>query len=261
MRLARLSLVILLSVAPAAQVWAGDGGATASASASVSIKADVSAKGTTQAAAGDTAYAAGKFEVALAAYGEGFAATRDSAFIYAMAQAHKALGHKDEAQAMFKMYLAASGTAALKYKTDAEAQAGVAAKGAVAGVGGVLGKVKDTTTKVVADVGGGVYSAAKVSISAGVDASAKASAKAGDEAYAAGKYEDAAKSYAAAYASSQQAAALYAQAQAKAQAGHAIEARGALAGYLAAQPSGTYAKDAKTLMLASKSCCDVDSAS
>jgi hypothetical protein len=40
----------------------------------VSIKADVNAKAQAQAAAGDAAYAAGKFDAALAAYGEGFAA-------------------------------------------------------------------------------------------------------------------------------------------------------------------------------------------
>ena len=62
-----------------------------------------------QAAAGDTAYAAGSFGAALDAYGEGFAKTRDAAFVYAMAECHKQLGHKDDAKQMFSMYLAASG--------------------------------------------------------------------------------------------------------------------------------------------------------
>ncbi len=244
-RFSRIALV-LASLAVASPSFA-DGG---KASATISIKADVSAKGTAQATSGDAAYAAGKFDVALAAYGAGFATARDSAFIYAMAECHKALGHKDDAQAMFKMYLGASNSATAKYKGDAEAEMGVVAKGSKSAVGGVLGSVKDTTTKIVTDVGGGVYSVAKVSISSSVSASAKASAKAGDDAYAAGKFEDAAKSYAEAYTSSQQAAALYAEAQAKAQAGHGVEAKGALAGYLVAQPNGTYAKDAQTLLLA-----------
>jgi tetratricopeptide (TPR) repeat protein len=252
MRLSRLSFVLAIVLAPAAPSWAGggSGSASASASVSVSIKADVNAKGQAQAAAGDTAYAAGKFDAALAAYGEGFAQTRDSAFIYGMAQCHKALGHKDEAKQMFQMYMSASGSATLKYKADAEAEIGAGAKSTVSKLGGALGKVKETTVKVVADVGAGVYSAAKVSISSSISASAKAEAKAGDEAYAAAKFEDAAKSYAQAYAKSQQAVALYAEAQAKAQAGHGVEARGLLVGYLAAQPNGTYAKDAKTILLA-----------
>lgn len=247
-----LSQVMLASALFAAPAFAGGGGAsgTAAASASISIKADVNAKGQAQAAAGDAAYAAGKLDAALAAYGEGFAQSRDAAFIYAMAQTHKALGHKDEAKQMFAMYLSASGSATLKYKADAEAELGAKAKTGLGVVGGALGKVKDTTVGVVTDVGAGVYSTAKLGISASINASAKASAKAGDEAYAAGKFEDASKSYLEAFGKSQEAVALYAAAQANAQAGHGAAARGLLLGYLAAQPSGTYAKDAKTLVLA-----------
>ncbi len=225
-------------------VLAGD--AKVDASAKVSIKADVDAKGQAHAAAGDTAYAAGKLEAALAAYGEGFAKTRDATFIYAMARVHKAMGKKDEAKAMFNMYLSASGKATLKYKAEAEAELGVKAKGAV---GKVVGTVKDTTVKVV-DVGAGVFGAVKLGLAASVDASAKASAKAADEAYAAAKYEDAARGYLEAYGKSQQAVVLYGAAQAKGQAGKGAEARGLLLGYLAAQPNGTYAKDSKTLLLA-----------
>src|SRR5687768_769320 len=72
MRLSRLSFVLAVMLAPAAAV-AGDanatGTATATASATLSIKADVNAKAQAQAAAGDAAYAAGKFDAALAAYG------------------------------------------------------------------------------------------------------------------------------------------------------------------------------------------------
>lgn len=252
MRLARLSFVIAAALAPATVAVAQNAKATtqASASATVAIKADVNAKAQTQAAAGDAAYAAGKFDAALAAYGEGFAMTRDSAFIYAMAQCHKAAKRKTEAQSMFKMYLAASGSASLKYKAEAETEIGVKAKTAVTAVGGAVVGAKDATVSAVAKVGGGVYEAAKVSIAASMDAKAKASAEAGDKAYASAKYADAAKSYGEAYAQSQQAVALYAYAQAQAQAGKGVEARGALAGYLAAQPKGAHAADAKTLMLA-----------
>src|SRR3954469_9976594 len=147
-------LVALLGAAPLAAPIAHAQPATAAASGSVdvklSIKADVGARGATQAAAGDAAYAAGNYEAALAAYGEGFAATRDSAFIYAQARCHKALGHKDQASAMFKMYLAASGGASLKYRSEAEAEVGGKAKastGAATGaVGGLLGGAKTAVT-------------------------------------------------------------------------------------------------------------------
>lgn len=251
MRLIRLSFVLAALAAPSAAV-AGDAKATGSASASVSvsIQADVSAKARAQAAAGDAAYAAGKLEAALAAYGEGFAMTRDTAFVYAMAKCHQALGHKSEAQAMFQMYLSASNSATLKYKAEAEAAIGASAKGAAGAIGGALKGAKNATAKAVTAVGAGVYGAVKLSLAASVDAKAKASAQAGDTAYASGKYADAAKSYAEAFAQSQQAVALYARAQAEAQAGNAVAARGALIGYLAAQPKGAYASDAKTLLLA-----------
>jgi tetratricopeptide (TPR) repeat protein len=223
----RLVVVACLGLAPVA--WAD---------AKIAVKADVSAKAQTDASAGDAAYAAGNFEAALAAYGAGFAKTRDAAFVYAMAQCHKALGHKDDAKQMFKMYLGAKGT--LKYKTDAEAEIKTNA------VAGVVGKVKDT----VEDIGGGVYGAVKIGIAGSLGAAAKVDAEAADKAYAAGKFDDAAKSYAAAYTKSQESVALYAEAQAHAQAGRAIEARSLLHGYLAANPSGTYAKDAQTLLLA-----------
>lgn len=235
-----------------AQPGAG-GSATAKASVKVSIKADVSAAAQAKAAAGDALYAAGDFEGALVAYGEGFAATRDTAFVYAMARAHEAAGRADDAKAMFKMYLGASGSASLKYKAEAEGALGMGAKagtGAVGAVGGLAGKAKDAAAATVSAVGSGVYGAAKVSISAQMSAKAKVKAKAADTAYAAGKYEEAAQAYAEAYAQSQQSVALYAAAQAKAQAGDAISARAMLQGYLVAQPKGSYAKDASTLLLA-----------
>jgi tetratricopeptide (TPR) repeat protein len=242
--IARLFYLAIATASLSSPALAGD--AKVDASAKVSIKADVSAKGQAQAAAGDAACASGKHEAALAAYGEGFAQTRDAAFIYAMARVHQAMGHKDEAKAMFNIYLSASGKATLKYKAEAEAELGMKAKGAV---GAAVGAVKDTTAK-VADVGAGVFGAVKLGIAASVDASAKASAKTADDAYAAGKYEDAARGYLEAYSKSQQTVALYGAAQAKAQAGKGAEARGLLLGYLAAQPSGPHAKDAQTLLLA-----------
>jgi len=254
-RLSSFAILFALSISAAPQVASAQSGgasgqAHAKVQASLSIKADVSAAGKAKAAVGDAAYAKGEFEAALVAYGEGFAQTRDAAFIYAMAKCRKALGMTEEAKASFKMYVAASGNTTLKYKADAEAEIGAKAEGAVGAVGGTLGKVKDTTTKAVTTVGAGVYTAAKVSISASVKASAKAEAKAADEAYAARKYDDAARSYLAAYAKSQQAIALYAAGQAHAQAGHAIEARALLTGYLASKPKGQTASDARSLLLA-----------
>jgi tetratricopeptide (TPR) repeat protein len=245
-----LFLVTVSTAVLAPSVSFAQTSATAQASVSISIKADVGAASRAQAEAGDKAAAAGNFEAALSAYGAGFAQTRDRAFIYAMARCHKALGHAAQAKAMFTMYLAASGDAALKFRAEAETEAGVAAKGAVATATGMVKTAAAKTTKVVGAVGAGVYGAVKISVSASVSASAKASAQAADTAYAAGKYEDAARGYLEAYAASQQAVALYAAAQAKAQAGHAVEARALLLGYLRAQPKGKYAKDAGTLLLA-----------
>src|SRR5687767_11049626 len=117
LRLISFALVSALSSAPAwadshSEVKAKDpkpaAGAAAGAKVAVNIvhiKADVNAKVQAQAAAGDAAYAAGNFEAALVAYGEGFAASRDAAFIYAMAQCRKSLKQADEAKAMFNMYL------------------------------------------------------------------------------------------------------------------------------------------------------------
>ena len=242
--LTRLFCLSLATASLSTPVLAGD--AKVEASAKISIKADVDAKSQVHAAAGDAAFAAGKLDAALAAYGEGFAQTRDATFLYAMGQVHKAMGHKDDAKAMFNMYLSASGKATLKYKAEAEAELGAKAKGAA---GTAIGAVKTATVKVT-DVGAGVFGAVKLGLAASVDASAKASAKAADEAYAAAKYEDAARGYLEAYARSQQPVVLYGAAQAKAQAGKGVEARGLLLGYLAAQPNGAHAKDAKTLLLA-----------
>ncbi len=253
----RLSIALFVAaVSFAAPAYAGGGSAKASgkASASFSIKADVAASGKEQAAIGDAAYAKGDFDYALEAYGEGFAKTRDAAFVYAMAECHKAKGDAAEAKSLFQMYLSAQGSATLKYEADAKAELGMKAEsegqGAVDTVTGIAGKVTKGATDAVAKVEAGVWTAIKVSIAGSIKGSAKAEAKAGDSAYAAGKYEDAAKSYAAAYAKSQQAVALYAGAQANAQAGHAIEARAMLEGYLATRPKGQMAADAKTLLLA-----------
>src|SRR5688500_12643166 len=111
----RLSLIALLSAALAAPVAHAD---QAAASGSVSIKADVQASGQSSAATGDALYAKGELEAALVAYGEGFAESRDAAFIYAMARCHESLGHAAEAKAMFEMYLSAQGSATLKYESE-----------------------------------------------------------------------------------------------------------------------------------------------
>lgn len=248
MRLITRLSVILLSTALLVTPVAADT-VKGSASAQVTIKADVQAAGQAKAAAADALYAKGEFEAALVAYGEGFAATRDAAFVYAMAECHKALGHKDEAKAMFEMYLAASGSATLKYESQAKAELGIAAEGAKGTVGKVTGKVKDTTKKAVFTVKGGIYSAVELSVAAKMKASAKAEAEAADAAYASKKYAEAGKGYLAAYAKSQQTIALYAAAQAHAQAGNAATARALLHGYLQSKPKA-YAAESKQLLLA-----------
>jgi hypothetical protein len=248
MRLITRLSVILLSTALFVTPVAADT-VKGSASATVAIKANVDASGQAHAAAADALYAKGEFEAALVAYGEGFAATRDAAFVYAMAECHKALGHKAEAKAMFEMYLAASGGAALEYESQAKAELGIAAEGAKGAVGKVTGTVKKTAKKAVFTVKGGIYSAVELSVAAKMKASAKAEAEAADAAYASKKYAEAGQGYLAAYAKSQQTIALYAAAQAHAQAGNAVEARALLLGYLQSKPKA-YAAESKQLLLA-----------
>jgi hypothetical protein len=252
-RLAYMIFTTVLMLTPiGAHAGGGEakGNATATATAKVAIKADVQAAGKAKAAAGDALYAKGELEAALVVYGEGFAATRDAAFIYAMAQCHHGLDHAADARAMFEMYLAASASASLKYEAEARARVEGAVDGAAGAATKVTGAVKDAAKKAVYTVKAGVYTAIEVSIATQVKATARAEAKAADAAYAAKNYGDAAKGYLAAYAKSQQTIALYAAAQAHAQAGNAIEARALLLGYLASKPKGATASDAKTLLLA-----------
>jgi tetratricopeptide (TPR) repeat protein len=215
----------------------------------LAIEAEVKAEAKADAAAGDKAFAAGDFEAAAAAYGQGFARSRDAAFVYALARTHQVLKRKDEAKALFESYLAASGD--LKHRSEAEAQVG--AKKSAKATGGLIGGVVDTAggaVDAVVSVPGSVYTATKVSVASQVDASAKASAETADKAYAESKYDDARKSYDEAYAKSQQAVLLYGEGMASAQAGKAAEARAALAGYLATRPSGEQAEKARQMMLA-----------
>lgn len=248
-RMFTVSLFALtLGAAPVAMADAGVG-----ASASVAVAVDVSAAGKAAAALGDKLYAAGDYKGALLAYGDGFAKTRDAAFIYASAQCHSALAHKDDAETMFKMYLAAAGKTKLKYETEAKAALGGAKGVGKAVVGGIVGAAKavgGTVLDLTGFLAGGIYSALKVSIAAEIEAGAKAKAEAADAAYAAAKYGEAAKSYAQVFASAENPVALFAQAQAEAQAGHAAEARALMNGYLTAVSKGKHVDEAKQLMLA-----------
>lgn len=248
-RMLTVSLFALtLGAAPLAAVAAAAGAAV-----SVSVSVDVAAAGKAAAALGDKAYAAGDYKAALLAYGDGFAKTRDAAFIYAQAQCQAALAHKEEADTMFKMYLSAAGKTKLKYEAEAKAALGGAKGVGKAVVGGLVGAAKAVGGAVVDVTGflaGGIYTALKVSIAAEVDAGAKAKAEAADAAYAAAKYGEAAKSYAQVFASAENPIALFAQAQAEAQAGHAAEARALLHGYLTAVTKGKHVDEAKQLMLA-----------
>ena len=227
--------------------------AEASAAASVAVAVDVSAAGKAAAALGDRLYAAGDFRAALLAYGDAFAKTHDAAVIYAQAQCHSALEHKAEAEAMFKMYLAAAGSAKLKYEAEAKAALSGAKSVGKKVIGGITGVITGTAG-LVADltlgIAGGIYGVLKLSIAAEIEGAAKAKAEAADAAYAAAKWGEAAKNYGAAFFSSENPIALFAQAQAEAQAGHAAEARSLISGYLQAGAKGKRAEEAKQLLLA-----------
>lgn len=219
----------------------------------ISIQGDVEASGKELAIAGDKAFAAGDFRAALAAYGEGFADTKDPDFIYGLGQAQKALGNKAEAKSLFESYLAGAGE--LKYRGEAATEAGVkagkdAGKGVVGGVVGAVGTVANTTANVVGGLAGSVYSAVKVNVADKLAAGAQAVAKKGDEAYASGKFVEAKTFYDQAYEQSQQGLALFAEGMASAQAGNASEARAALSGFLATGPKGEQAEQARQMLLA-----------
>lgn len=219
----------------------------------VSIEADVEAAGKQEAAAGDKAFAAGDYRSALASYGEGFSETKDPDFLYAMGQAHKALGNKAEAKSLFESYLAGAGE--LKYRSEAAAEAGLKSaknegKGMAGKVTGAVGGATGAVTGAVGGVAASVYTAAKVQVADRLEAGAKAAAQKGDQAYAAGNYAEARAAYDQAYAQGQHHMALFAEGMSAAHAGKAAEARGALAGYLSTQPKGEQADQARQMLVA-----------
>jgi tetratricopeptide (TPR) repeat protein len=219
----------------------------------LSIQGDVEIGGKEEATAGDKAFAAGDYRAALAAYGEGFADTKDPDFLYALGQANKALGNKAEAKSLFESYLAGSGE--LKYRGEAAAEAGVklakdTGKGLVGGVVGAVNGVANATTSLVSGLAGTVYSVVKVNVADKLEAGAQAVAKKGDEAYSAGKFADAQAFYEQAYTQSQNAWALFAGGMADAQAGNGADARAELAGFLANAPKGEQADQARQMLLA-----------
>lgn len=229
-------------------------GTAQAAAASVSIQADVQASAKAAAVLGDQLYASGDYVGALTAYGNGFAKAKDSAFIYAEAACHKALGHKAEAETMFKMYLSSGKEEALKYAGDAKAALGGVKNAGKALIGGLTGAVTGTVGA-VANVTGtvvfGIFGALKVSVAGEIkDAAAKAKAEAGDAAYLAKNFAAAAKSYGEAFATGEPAVALFAEGSAEAQAGNVTDARALLTGYLSAAPKGKHAEDARQLLLA-----------
>lgn len=219
----------------------------------ISIVADVDAGGKADATAGDKAFAAGDFAGALAAYGEGFADTKDPDFLYALGQTNKALGYKAEAKSLFESYLAGQGE--LKYRSEAAAEAGVklakdTGKGVVGGVVGVVKGVGNATASLVTGIAGTVYSVVKVNVADKIEAGAQAVAKKGDEAYSSGKFADAQSFYDQAYTQSQNSWALFAGGMADAQAGNGADARAELAGFLANAPKGEQADQARQMLLA-----------
>lgn len=226
------------------------GSAQAAAAAAVSIQADVQASGKADAAIGDKLYAAGDYVAALAAYGDGFAKAKDASFIYAEAACHKALGHKAEAETMFKMYLSAGKEETLKYAGEAKAALGGVKNVGKALLGGLTGAVT-TVASVTGGVVFGIFNVLKVSVAGEItDAAAKAKAQAGDAAYEAKNFAAAAKAYGEAYAAGEPAVALFAEGSAEAQVGHTADARALLSGYLSAEPKGKHADEARQLLLA-----------
>ncbi|MDY7228729.1 tetratricopeptide repeat protein [Hyalangium rubrum] len=215
----------------------------------LTIQGDVEVAGKEEAEAGDKAFAAGDFRSALAAYGEGFADTKDPDFLYALGQTQKALGNKAEAKSLFESYLAGAGE--LKYRGEAATEAGVkATKGLVGGVVNTVGGAANAVVGVVGGLASTVYTAVKVNVADKLEAGAQEVAKKGDEAYAAGKYAEARAFYDQAYEKSQQGLALFAEGMANAQAGKGAEARAALAGFLASAPKGEQADQARQMLLA-----------
>jgi hypothetical protein len=107
----------------------------------VSIAADVGALGKPKAELGDNLYASGKFAEALAAYAEGWAAAKETAFLYAQAMCQWQLGAGVEARALFQQYLAAGGKAGLEYGARAQSALTDLAAGipAVVGAGVAVG--------------------------------------------------------------------------------------------------------------------------
>jgi tetratricopeptide (TPR) repeat protein len=218
----------------------------------ITIQGDVEVAGKDEAMAGDKAFSLGDYRAALAAYGEGFADTKDPDFLYALGQAQKALGNKAEAKSLFESYL--SGPGELKYRTEAATEAGVKlakdGKGLLGGVAGAVGGVANTTVGIVGGLAASVYTPVKVNVTDKLVAGAQAAAKKGDEFYAAGKFTEAQAAYDQAYEQSQQGLALFAEGMAQAQAGKGAEARGALAGFLSTGPKGEQAEQAKRMLLA-----------
>lgn len=229
------------------------GSAHAAAAAGISVQADVQTSAKAEAALGDKLYAAGDYVGALAAYGDGFVKTKDAAFLYAEGACQQALKHKGEAEALFKMYLSSGAEASLKYANEAKAALGTLKSAGSAVIGGLTGAVTGTVGAVGSVAGkvvSGLFSGLKVAIAGEIDAAAKVKAQAGDAAYAAKNFAEAAKAYGEAYATSEPSVALFAQGSAEAQAGHSVEARALLGGYLAAEPKGKHADEAKQLLLA-----------
>jgi hypothetical protein len=150
----------------------------------VSIAADVGALGKPEAELGDNLYASGKFAEALAAYAEGWAAAKETAFLYAQAMCQWQLGAGAEARALFQQYLALGGKAGLKYGVLARSALTDLAAGIPAAVGAgvavgtkVGGKVTGALASTVDGGMDGIAGGTAAGYGAGADLAADVSAK------------------------------------------------------------------------------------
>jgi hypothetical protein len=131
----------------------------------VSIAADVAAQFQADAIKADGLYARGDFSAALAIYARAWTASKDGAFLYAVAMSDWQLGKVDDARAAFQQYLALGGE--LAFADRARGALGDLKGSVGAAVGGTL----DTAAGAASFVGGSAVGAGG-EISADLHASA-----------------------------------------------------------------------------------------
>ena len=165
----------LLVLAAAATTFHGSAAAEAEAECRcVAIAADVAAPARTIAMKADNLFAAGELAAAARLYAEGYAASKDPAFLYAQAQCHASLGQMAEARALFESYLDAGAGATLKYGGRARAALGSLGGRVKGGAGAAVGGAAN----LAGGVAGGAEAGVDVAAGAGGDLAGSLSKKA-----------------------------------------------------------------------------------